>query len=47
MDVTLCYGLVFMMSRDAHFTDSQGNDWKFETQNGISQSAGLSISYSF
>ena len=47
LDVTLCYGLVFMMSHSAHFTDAQGNDWKFDTHNGISQSAGLSISYRF
>ena len=47
MDVTLCYGLVFMMSHDAWFTDSLGNDWKFDTHNGLSQSAGLSVSYRF
>ena len=47
MDVTLCYGLVFMMSHDAWFTDSLGNDWKFDTHNGLSQSAGLTVSYRF
>lgn len=47
LDVTVCYGLVFMMSHDAYFTDSLGNDWKFDTHNGLSQSAGVSISYRF
>ena len=47
MDVTLCYGLVFMMSHDARFIDSQGEEWKFDTHNGLSQSAGLSVSYRF
>ena len=47
LDVTVCYGLVFMMSHDAWFTDSLGNDWKFDTHNGLSQSAGVSISYRF
>ena len=47
LDVTVCYGLVFMMSHDAHFIDAQGNDWKFDTHNGISQSAGVSVSYRF
>ena len=47
VDVTLCYGLVFMMSHDARFIDSQGEEWKFDTHNGLSQSAGLSVSYRF
>ena len=47
MDITACYGLVFMMSHSAHYTDSQGNDWKFDTHNGLSQSAGVSVSYQF
>lgn len=47
MDVTLCYGLVFMMSHSARFIDAQGNDWKFDTHNGLSQSAGLTVSYRF
>ena len=47
LDVTVCYGLVFMLSHDAWFPDSQGNDWKFDTHNGLSQSAGVSISYRF
>lgn len=47
LDVTVCYGLVFMMSHDAWFTDSQGNDWKFDTHTGLSQSAGVSVNYRF
>ena len=47
LDVTVCYGLVFMMSHDAWFRDSLGNDWKFDTHNGLSQSAGVSVSYRF
>ena len=47
LDVTVCYGLVFMMSHDAHFVDAQGTDWKFDTHNGLSQSAGVSVSYQF
>ena len=47
MDITACYGLVFMMSHSAHYTDAQGNDWKFDTHNGLSQSAGVSVSYQF
>ena len=47
LDVTVCYGLVFMMSHDAHFIDAQGTDWKFDTHNGLSQSAGVSVSYQF
>jgi len=47
LDVTVCYGLVFMMSHDAHFIDAQGKDWKFDTHNGLSQSAGVSVSYRF
>ena len=47
LDVTVCYGLVFMMSHDAHFIDAQGEDWKFDTHNGLSQSAGVSVSYRF
>ena len=47
LDVTVCYGLVFMMSHDAWFTDAQGNNWKFDTHNGLSQSAGLTVSYRF
>ncbi len=47
LEVTACYGLVFMMSHSAHFTDAQGNDWKFDTHNGLSQSAGVSVSYRF
>ena len=47
LDVTVCYGLVFMMSHDAHFIDAQGTDWKFDTHNGLSQSAGVTMSYHF
>ena len=47
MEITACYGLVFMLSHDAYFTDSLGNDWKFDTSNGLSQSAGVSVSYRF
>ena len=47
MDITACYGLVFMMSHDAYFTDSLGNDWKFDTSNGLSHSAGVSVTYRF
>ena len=47
LDVTLSYGLVFMQSHDAHFTDSLGRDWKFDTHNGLSHAVGLSVSYRF
>ena len=36
-----------MVSHGARSTDSLGDDWKFDTHNGLSQSAGLSISYRF
>lgn len=46
-DLTVCYGLVFMTSHSAYYTDSFGQKWKFDTHDGLSHSAGVSVSYSF
>lgn len=47
LDVTLSYGVVVLVSHDAYFSDSLGRRWKFDTHNGLSHAAGLTVSYKF
>ncbi len=47
LDLTVCYGIVFMAPHCARFIDSMGEEWKFDTQNGLSQSAGVTLTYRF
>lgn len=48
IDVTLSYGIVFMCSESVSFTHpATGRKVKFETENGLSQAVGLSMTYAF
>ena len=48
IDVTLSYGIVFMCSESVSFTHpATGHKVKFETENGLSQAVGLSMTYAF
>ena len=48
VSVTLGYALVFMCSESVDFTNPySGRLQKFGTENGLSQSVGLSITYMF
>ena len=48
IEVTLGYSLVFMSSESVNFTHPYtGRKQKFNTENGLSQSAGLSLTYTF
>ena len=48
VDITLSYGLVFMCSESVEYTHpATGRFVKFDTENGLSHAAGLSLTYIF
>ena len=48
IDVTLSYGIVFMCSESVSYTHpATGRKVKFETEDGLSQAVGLSMTYAF
>ena len=48
IDITLSYGLVFMCSESVYYTHpATRKAIKFDTENGISHAAGLSLTYTF
>ena len=48
IDVTLSYGIVFMCSESVNYKNpATGRYVKFETENGLSQAVGLSMTYAF
>ncbi len=47
VDISVSYGLVFMCGEARDHTDSLGNVYSFDTENGISHAAGVTMSYQF
>lgn len=48
VDVTLSYGLVFMCGESVYYSHpATGRKVKFDTENGLSHAAGLSLTYAF
>ena len=47
VDIAVSYGLVFMSGDSLTLTDDVGNDYKFETKNGLSHAVAVTMSYQF